>query len=95
MTTYTLYIKAISSPHTKTALVLRTSPQAIMERFTGLNTALNAPNWTSWTRKTWTFQHPKLDFASLFVWMADWDENKNEVRLGYLLAPPSILTNFL
>jgi hypothetical protein len=90
-----LYIKAISSPHSKTAHLLRTSPWAIMERFTGLNRALNAPNWTSWTCKTWKFQQPKLNFASLFVQMADWEENKDVVHLGYLLAPSSILTNFL
>jgi hypothetical protein len=95
MTTYTLYIKAISSPQMQTALLLRTSPWAIMEQFTGLNTALNAPSWTSWTRKTWKFQQPKLNFASLFVRMADWEENKVEVCLGYLLAPSSTLTNFL
>jgi hypothetical protein len=74
---------AIASPRTQTNLILKTSPQAIMERFTGLNAALNAPDWTSWERKTWEFQQPQLNFASLFVWMAKWEENKHEVCLCY------------
>jgi hypothetical protein len=56
-----------------------------MERFMGSNAALNAPNWTSWKCKTWEFQQPMLNFASLFVRMADWEENKNEVCSGHLL----------
>jgi hypothetical protein len=52
-----------------------------MERFTGSNAALNAPDWTSWERKTWEFQQPQLNFASLFVRMAEWEENKHEVCL--------------
>jgi hypothetical protein len=54
-----------------------------MERFTGSNAALNAPDWTSWERKTWEFQQPQLNFASLFVRMAEWEENKHEVCLCY------------
>jgi hypothetical protein len=65
-----------------------------MERFTGLNTALNAPDWTSWERKTWEFQQPKLNFASLFVRMAEWEENKHQVCLGYF-QHASMLTNLL
>jgi hypothetical protein len=44
-----------------------------------LNTALNAPDWTSLERKTYEFQQPALNFASLFTRMADWEENKNQV----------------
>jgi hypothetical protein len=83
LTTYTLYIKAIASPQSQTNLILRTSPRAILERFTGSNTALNAPDWTSWKRKACEFQQPKLNFASLFVRMADWEENRHEVCSGH------------
>jgi hypothetical protein len=50
-----------------------------LERFTGSNSAIDAPDWTSWERKTWEFQQPELDFASLFVRMASWEENQNQV----------------
>ena len=83
LTTYTLYIKAIASPQSRNNLILRTSPRAILERFTGSNKALNAPDWTSWERKACEFQQPKLNFASLFVRMAEWEENRHEVCSGH------------
>jgi hypothetical protein len=51
---------------------------------TGSNKALNAPNWTSLERQIFEFQQPSINFASLFVWMADWEENRNKVHLSYL-----------
>jgi len=53
-----------------------------LERFTGSNKALNAPDWTSWETKACKFQQPKLNFASLFVRMAGWEENRHEVCSG-------------
>jgi hypothetical protein len=84
LTKYTLYVEAVASPRSKLHLHLRKSPRAILERFTGLNTAIDAPDWTSWERKTWEFQQPQLDFASLFVRMASWKENQNQVCFAHI-----------
>lgn len=81
-TTYTLYITATVSPHcSRTIQLLQKSPRAILERFTGSNKAINAPDWASWTKKYLEFQQPKRNFAALFARMATWDVNKNQVCL--------------
>jgi hypothetical protein len=90
---YTLYIKAVTSLQPKTNLFLRTSPRAILERFAGSNTAIDAPDWASWGRKTWEFQQPELNFASLFVRMASWEANRNQVSFAQLRRRP-MLTYF-
>ena len=87
------YINAVASPQSKTNLFLRTSPRAILEWFTGSNTAIDAPDWPSWDRKTWEFQQPELNFASLFMQMASWEANQNQVSFAQLRHRP-MLTYF-
>jgi hypothetical protein len=71
--------------------LLRKSPQAILERFVGSSEALDAPEWTRWIQPTLEFQQPKATFVTLFIQMAQWDENKNEVQLTiyYQILPHS------
>ena len=54
LTEYTPYIEAVASPRSKLHLHLRKSPRAILERLMGLNTAIDAPDWTSWECKIGT-----------------------------------------
>jgi hypothetical protein len=75
---YTLYITASVSFRSR-RLFLRTSPQAILEQFFGSSEAIDAPEWTRWGKPTLEFQQPKATFAALFLRMADWTENQNQV----------------
>jgi hypothetical protein len=75
---YTLYITASVSFRSQ-RLFLRTSPQAILEQFSGSSEAIDAPEWTRWGRPTLEFQQPKATFAALFLRMADWTENQSQV----------------
>lgn len=90
---YTLYITATTSPHcSRTIHLLRKSPRAFLDRFTGSNKALDAPEWTSWTEKHLEFQQPKRNFAALFARMATWDLNMNMVCLISYLFTQRLLT---
>jgi hypothetical protein len=68
--------------------------RVILERFVGPFDALDAPEWTSWARPMLEFQQPKATFVTLFLRMATWDENKNEVRLQIAFAEYPPLTSF-
>ena len=72
-TKFTLYITAVSprTDHTTRSV----SPRAVLEIFTGSKHALNALEWTQWTRPTLQFQQPRASFAALFAQMALWDVN--------------------
>lgn len=84
--TYSLYISARVPSSTPTLLFLRKSPRALLERFTGFNNALDAPEWTRWDKPTLEFQQPKATFAAIFIRMAGWNENKDEPGLPYIMA---------
>ena len=86
---YTLYVTARVSPASEATLFLRKSPRAVLERFVGPNTALDAPEWTQWTHSTLEFQQPKATFVSLFTKMATWDENVEMVRHSSLQSSNS------
>jgi hypothetical protein len=77
----TLYITACASPGSHMGPFRRQSPQAILERFVGSHNAIDAPEWTRWTQSTLEFQQPKATFIELFIRMAEWDNNKRQVRL--------------
>lgn len=53
----------------------------MLEVFEGSKYALDAPEWTQWTRRTLRFQQPRASFAALFARMALWDVNRNEVTI--------------
>lgn len=78
---YMLYITACASPDSHMGPFLSQSPQAVLERFIGSRDAIDAPEWTRWTRSTLEFQQPKATFIELFIRMAEWDNNKKQVRL--------------
>jgi hypothetical protein len=77
---YWLYITACQPLASLAPLFCRKSPRVVLEHFVGSNKALNAPEWTSWSRPMLEFQQPKATFAALFVRMATWDANMATVR---------------
>lgn len=78
--TYRLHITANAQSLSDHDFMPRTSPRAVMETFTGSSRAIDAPEWTQWPQPTLRFQHPLVSFAVLFMRMASWDINKNQVR---------------
>jgi hypothetical protein len=51
-----------------------------LERFVGPNKVIHAPEWTRWKETSRQFQQPKTSFATLFVRIAGWKENRHIVR---------------
>ena len=65
------------------------SPRAVLEIFVGSKHALDAPEWTQWTRPSLQFQQPRALFAALFAWMALWDVNRDDVIFSTFDVPES------
>lgn len=79
---YTLYLTASAAPGSRINLLLRKSPQVIIDRHCGSNQEALAPLWTRWSSTHWQsleFQQPTQTFAKLFVEMASWEFNKDQV----------------
>lgn len=76
---YTLYITAKVPPSAQAILFLRTSPRVILDRFIGSREALEAPLWARWSEPSLEFQQPKSTFAALFIRMATWELNSEQV----------------
>lgn len=77
--THCLYITAHASPGSCTLIFMLNSPRALLDRFVGSSHAVDAPEWTQWTTPIRVFQQPKMTFAALFVRMATWDLNRDQV----------------
>ncbi|KZP15449.1 hypothetical protein FIBSPDRAFT_958786 [Athelia psychrophila] len=93
---WTLYLTATAPPRTGSGQAVTTSPCAILERYTGSNTAIDAPEWTLWNRPVEKFQQPRAAFGVLFTRMALWKDNRDQPQLAYdmvkwarsIAAPP-------
>lgn len=59
----------------------RTSPRALLDRFVGSKQAIDAPEWTQWDDPTLKFQQPLATFAALFMKVATWNVNAQNVSL--------------
>lgn len=76
---WTLYLTATAPARTGSEQVATTSPRAILERYIGSNTAVDAPEWTLWTRSVEKLQQPRAAFGVLFTRMALWKDNRDQV----------------
>ena len=76
-----LYITVVSPRTAHSAHSI--SPFTVLEIFEGSRDAINTPEWTQWNHLTLQFQQPHASFATLFVRMAQWDVNRDEVIILY------------
>lgn len=58
----------------------------MLEIFEGSKHAIDAPEWTQWTRPTLQFQQPRASFAALFGRMALWDVNRDDVSSSHVVG---------
>ncbi|KAF7978362.1 hypothetical protein HWV62_1019 [Athelia sp. TMB] len=83
---FTLYITASAPPRTQSGQRARTSPRAILERFSGSPAALDAPDWVQWENPILQFQQPRASFAALFTQMAFWEVNRSQPELALAMV---------
>lgn len=76
--TYLLYLSAnrYFGPR-----VFHRSPVAVLARFEGRPYQRNAPDWTRWTDPRSLIPYPGAAFGRLFIQMASWKENVDQVNL--------------
>jgi hypothetical protein len=78
---YNLYITAHhrSSVSAGGPYFSRQSPWAILDRFSGHADAPNAPDWMHWPESSAYFSHRTAFVAELFMRMATWEVNSEQV----------------
>jgi hypothetical protein len=81
--TFILYITASVSPESGVPTLSRSSPRAILARYTGFKDHPSAPGWTQWDNSTVTFWQPRGSFADVFAQMAAWEVNLAVVRSSF------------
>lgn len=91
---WTLYITATAPSKTRSGQPPSTSPCATLERFTGSNSAVDAPEWTQWAHPIEEFQQPRASFGVLFARMAFWKVNRDDVCVPYVWCLFNLLTTF-
>jgi len=80
--TYTLYITA-SAMDESIPVFHRTSPAAVLDRFIGDKSRVDAPEWVEWDKAELEFQQPRSCIADVFARLAVSDHNLLEVCISH------------
>lgn len=85
--THTLYLSARAPSTPNGVPFLHQSPLATLDRYVGYPNERHAPHWVRWTRSSAVFRYRAASFAKLFLKLATWKVNSDQVRHSTLFQP--------